>query len=119
MAKIVIECDDHLVETFCSWFSNQGEQDLFEAHQNGKWNEKEMKWEEQTTYLSTEGYGINEPIVLVEYDKETDEKVIYSMFGQRITEEELKASQEMIAENTSVQLMTSPTGESFSLKVPE
>ena len=43
MAKIVIECADHLVKTFCGWFSNQGEQDLFEAHSNGKWNEETGK----------------------------------------------------------------------------
>lgn len=35
MAKIVIECAPHLVESFRSWFSNQGEQDFMEAHQNG------------------------------------------------------------------------------------
>ena len=75
MAKIIIECAPHLVETFCGWFSNQGEQDLMEAHQNGVWNEKEMKWEDATTYLSVKGYGINEPIRLVEYDKETDEEI--------------------------------------------
>ncbi|BAQ23075.1 conserved hypothetical protein [Edwardsiella phage PEi26] len=48
-----------------------------EAHQNGVWNEETMKWEDATTYISTRGYGVNEPIRLVEYDKETDEEVPY------------------------------------------
>lgn len=77
MAKIIIECAPHLVESFCGWFSNQGEQDFMEAHQNGVWNEQTMKWEEATTYISIRGYGINEPIRLVEYDKETDEEIPY------------------------------------------
>lgn len=77
MAKIVIECAPHLVEVFCGWFSNQGEQDLYEAHANGVWNDETHKWEEQTRYLSTKGYGVNEPIRLVEYDRKTDEEIPY------------------------------------------
>lgn len=77
MAKIIIECPEHLVKTFCAWFSNNGEQDFFEAHASGVWNEKEMKWEDPTTYISTRGYGINEPIHIVEFDKETDEEICY------------------------------------------
>lgn len=77
MAKIIIECAPHLVETFCGWFSNQGEQDLMEAHQNGIWNEQTYEWEDAKTNLSVRGYGVNEPIRLVEYDKETDEEVPY------------------------------------------
>jgi hypothetical protein len=75
MAKIIIECAPHLVETFCGWFSNQGEQDLYEAHQNGVWNDETKTWEDQTTWLGTSGYGVNEPIRLIEYDKETNEEI--------------------------------------------
>lgn len=103
MAKIVIECADHLVKTFCGWFSNQGEQDLFEAHSNGKWNEETQKWEEQTTYLATEGYGINEPIRLVEYDKETDERVPY-FDGEKLS---------------AMQAMVPNTGQIFELRMPK
>lgn len=77
MAEIVIRCPPHLVESFCEWFSNSGEQDFYEAHQNGTWNETTQKWEEATTYIGTRGYGVNEPIEIVEYDKETDEEVTY------------------------------------------
>lgn len=75
MAQVIIEGSPEAIKVFCGWFSNQGEQDLFEAWQNGRWNEETQKWEDQTTYLSTEGYGIDEPIRLVEYDKETDERI--------------------------------------------
>lgn len=46
-----------------------------EAHADGVWNEKTQEWDPATTYISVEGYGINEPIRIVEYNKETDEKV--------------------------------------------
>jgi hypothetical protein len=77
MAQIVINIPDHLVECFCGWFSNQGEQDLMEAHSNGVWNEETMQWEDATTYIGVKGYGVNEPICIVEYDKETDEEIPY------------------------------------------
>lgn len=77
MAEIVIRCPPHLVESFCEWFSNSGEQDFYEAHQNGTWNEATKQWEEATTYIGTRGYGVDEPIEIVEYDKETDEEVTY------------------------------------------
>ena len=77
MAKIIIECAPHLVETFCSWFCSQGEQDLSEAHAGGTWNPETMSYEDATTHLTARGYGINEPIRLVEYDKETDEEIPY------------------------------------------
>ncbi|WFG79129.1 hypothetical protein VIPKPNUMC01_00122 [Klebsiella phage vB_VIPKPNUMC01] len=77
MAEIVIKCPPHLVESFCDWFSNSGEQDFYEAHQNGTWNETTKQWEESTTYIGTRGYGVDEPIEIVEYDKETDEEVTY------------------------------------------
>ncbi|WZB37581.1 hypothetical protein [Erwinia phage COW86c] len=77
MAQIVINIPDHLVECFCSWFSNQGEQDLMEAHANGVWNEETMQWEDAKTYIGVQGYGVNEPIRIVEYDKETDEEIPY------------------------------------------
>lgn len=67
MAKIIIECPSHLVESFCGWFSNQGEQDFMEAH----------ACDQPNTYIATEGYGIDEPIRIVEYDKETDEEISY------------------------------------------
>lgn len=75
MAIISIELPDHLVETFCGWFSNSGEQDLMEAHADGVWNEKTQQWDPVTTYISVEGYGVNEPIRIIEYDNNTHEKV--------------------------------------------
>lgn len=78
MAEIVIKCPPHLVESFCEWFSNSGEQDFYEAHQNGTWNETTKQWEEATTYIGTRGYGVDEPIEIVEYDKETDEEILYA-----------------------------------------
>lgn len=77
MSKIIIECAPHLVKTFCDWFSNQGEQYLYEAHQNGVWNEETKQWEEPATYITTRGYGVDEPIRIVEFDKETHEEVPY------------------------------------------
>lgn len=75
--KIVIECPEHLVKGFCDWFSNAGEQDYFEAHENGVFNEETLEWEQSKTYLSTTGYGLTEsdPIVIHEYDRKTDEKI--------------------------------------------
>lgn len=77
MAEVVIKLPPHLVKSFCSWFSNSGEQDFYEAHQNGTWNEITHQWEDAKTYVGTRGYGIDEPIELVEYDKETDDEVTY------------------------------------------
>ncbi|UKH49518.1 hypothetical protein [Enterobacter phage vB-EclM_KMB17] len=77
MAQIIIDIPDHLVESFCGWFSNQGEQDLMEAHANGVWNEETKQWEDAKTGLTISGYGINEPIKIREYDKETDEEIQY------------------------------------------
>jgi hypothetical protein len=48
-----------------------------EAHSNGVWNEETMQWEDATTYIGVKGYGVNEPICIVEYDKETDEEIPY------------------------------------------
>lgn len=75
MAKIIIECAPHLVETFCAWFSNQGEQDFMEAYADGGWNPETMSYDERTTGITVKGYGVNEPIRLVEYDKETNEEI--------------------------------------------
>lgn len=75
MAEVIVKMPDHLVETFCSWFSNQGEQDFFEVHSGGIWDPVKMKYVEARTYIGTRGYGIDEPIEIVEYDKETDEEI--------------------------------------------
>ncbi|AHI61027.1 hypothetical protein CG98_gp124 [Enterobacter phage PG7] len=77
MAQIIIDIPDHLVESFCGWFSNQGEQDLMEAHANGVWNEKQCSGKTLKLVLTVSGYGINEPIKIREYDKETDEEIQY------------------------------------------
>lgn len=73
--KLIIEGPDHLVEFFASWLRCSGEQDLFEAWAGGKWNVETMTHEDATTYMSSKGYGINEPIQLIEYSIETDEEV--------------------------------------------
>lgn len=49
-----------------------------EAHANGVWNEETMQWEDAKTYIGVQGYGVNEPIRIVEYDKETDEEIPYA-----------------------------------------
>ncbi|ADB81622.1 hypothetical protein CC31p126 [Enterobacter phage CC31] len=48
-----------------------------EAHANGVWNEETKQWEDAKTGLLISGYGINEPIKIREYDKETDEEIQY------------------------------------------
>lgn len=65
MATVTFNIPDHLVEDFCGWFSNSGEQDLMEAH----------LCQHDDTFISVEGYGIDEPITIVEYNKETDERL--------------------------------------------
>ena len=114
MAQVIIKGSERAIAEFCSWFSNSGEQGLMECWADSNWNPATHQYEDSTTYLGTRAYS--EVIELVEYDKETDEEVFYNMFGQQITKEELEASQKMIAENASVQLMTSPTGQVFNLK---
>lgn len=73
--KLIIEGPDHLVEFFASWLSNSGEQDLFEAYAGGRWNPEKKIHEDATTYMSSKGYGINEPVQLIEYSIETNEEV--------------------------------------------
>ena len=73
--KLIIEGPDHLVEFFASWLSNSGEQDLFEAYAGGRWNPEKMIHDDATTYMGSKGYGINEPVQLIEYSIETNEEV--------------------------------------------
>lgn len=114
--KVTIEGPDHLVKKFCSWFSNQGEQDLFECHGGGTWDPETQTHVNATTYMSSRGYGINEPIQLIEYDIETDEEILYNGFGQRITKEEFEYTQELLAGGFGIQQLDSPTGKIFELK---
>lgn len=75
MATININIPEHLVSTFCCWFSNSGEQDFFESHVQGYFDPVKREYVDATTYLCVEGFGIDEPITIVEYDKETDKRV--------------------------------------------
>lgn len=47
-----------------------------ESHAQGYFDPVLRKYVDATTYLGIEGYGIDEPITIVEYDKETDEKIV-------------------------------------------
>lgn len=77
MAKIIVEGSPKVLESFCSWFSNQGEQDFMEAWQCDGWNSETMSYDPVTSFITVKGYGINEPIQLVEIDRETEEEIPY------------------------------------------
>lgn len=77
MAQVIIKGSNKAIEEFCSWFSNSGEQGLMEVWADSGWNPKERRYDLVNTYLGSRGYGLNEPIELVEYDKETGKEVPY------------------------------------------
>ncbi|ENA4766624.1 hypothetical protein ABGQ50_000155 [Shigella flexneri] len=72
MAKIIIEGSKDVLNAFAEWFSNSGEQQFNEA-----WNMGDISGIYPTTEISVQGYGIYEPIRLVEYDLGTGEEVKY------------------------------------------
>ncbi|WWP52202.1 hypothetical protein [Enterobacter phage ZX14] len=101
MAQVIIKGSKKAIEEFCSWFSNSGEQGFMEAWADSGWNAKECKYDDVNTYIGTRGYGINEPIELVEYDKETDKEVFD---GEQLS---------------AMQLLVPNTGQTFNLKKAE
>lgn len=72
MAKIIIEGSEDVLNAFAEWFSNSGEQQFNEA-----WNMGDIDGIYPMTEISVQGYGIHEPIRLVEYDLCTGEEVKY------------------------------------------
>ncbi|WKV23467.1 hypothetical protein SEA1_gp0119 [Salmonella phage SEA1] len=76
MAKIVIEGSEMALKSFVDWLVNSGEQDFMEAWSAGTWDGKETIY--PSTYISMSGYGMEEPIRLVEYDIATNEEVKYN-----------------------------------------
>lgn len=72
MAKLIIEGSKDVLNAFAEWFSNSGEQSFIEAFRMG-----DITGKYPTTDITVRGYGINEPIQLVEYDLATDEEIPY------------------------------------------
>ncbi|UYE95050.1 hypothetical protein [Escherichia phage vB_EcoM-pJBB] len=72
MAKLIIEGSEDVLKCFAAWFSCSGEQSFTEAFRTG-----DITGKYPTTDITVRGYGINEPIQLVEYDLATDEEIPY------------------------------------------
>ncbi|UYM28771.1 hypothetical protein [Serratia phage vB_SspM_LC53] len=78
MAQVIIKGSEKAIQAFCDWFSNSGEQGLMECWADvSSWDPVKMTYGPVKSYLGTEGYGITEPIRLVEYNSETDEEIPY------------------------------------------
>ncbi|ULA52187.1 hypothetical protein RPN187_gp117 [Escherichia phage vB_EcoM-RPN187] len=72
MAKLIIEGSEDVLKCFAAWFSCSGEQSFIESFRIG-----DITGKYPSTDITVRGYGINEPIQLVEYDLATDEEIPY------------------------------------------
>ncbi|QHR72695.1 hypothetical protein mobillu_90 [Escherichia phage mobillu] len=72
MAKLIIEGSEDVLKCFAAWFSCSGEQSFIESFRMG-----DITGNYPTTDITVRGYGINEPIQLVEYDLAADEEIPY------------------------------------------